>query len=132
MKAVQVVEVLAHKDHLPAGHYSNGWHEIARLVHSFPDEYKYSFYNEAYFDTSSGLVWARRRWLDKECSWWINIRSCETSPFDFYDLSAGLSSTPNVQEYLVNEFLRDPTIAGYTASSFPCSSSGSLDNGRPR
>ena len=111
MKATVIVE----KD--VDGIWLNEWLEVARFTHDLPDEF-YSFSNEAYFCSCCGRIWARRRWEGCECPWWVNTRPHDGSPFDFYDFAAGLSATPNVQEYLVNEFLSDPTIAGYAAAAF--------------
>lgn len=63
-------------------------------------------YNEAIFCPQCGRVWSRRRWLNADCSWWIDLRKCDESPFTPYDFEyAHQSRNPELMEYLVEHFL---------------------------
>lgn len=117
------------------------WLEVARWTEDLPLDL--TLYNECYFCSCCGEVWARRRWYvhqepdglnyDQPRGWWINIKEHDTSPFSFYDFPAALhGANPKVWETLTNEFLDNPTIAGYTSTSFPCSSSGNPSDRRSR
>ena len=89
------------------------WSCLATIPYELPNE-GFSFYNEVYFCICCGRVWARRRWIDRECSWWINMRPHDQSPLSWYDFNSWPDLPPETQERFVNEFLFDPAICGYT------------------